>query len=58
MSLAFKSANNDLSLSSMNLPKIIPSAALFGKEKAIVINHDGQRYVLRITKLRKLILTK
>jgi hemin uptake protein HemP len=38
--------------------KVISSAALFGKDKSIVIMHDGQRYILRITKLRKLILTK
>jgi hemin uptake protein HemP len=38
--------------------KVISSATLLGKEKSIVILHDGQRYRLSITKLRKLILTK
>lgn len=38
--------------------KVISSAALLGQEKSIVILHDGQRYTLSITKLRKLILTK
>ncbi|MBU3602432.1 hemin uptake protein HemP [Polynucleobacter sp. AM-25C3] len=58
MNLELKSSAKDLFFIDPNLPKIIPSSALFGKEKSIVINHDGQRYVLRITKLRKLILTK
>ncbi len=58
MSFELKSLNTDLSLSGSDLPKIIPSSILFGKQKSIVINHDGQQYVLRITKLRKLILTK
>jgi hemin uptake protein HemP len=40
------------------LPKTIFSAALLGKQNQIYIVHDGQRYLLRITKLRKLILTK
>jgi hemin uptake protein HemP len=38
--------------------KVIPSANLLGKEKSVVIVHDDQRYVLSITKLGKLILTK
>lgn len=38
--------------------RVISSTSLLGKEKAIVILHDGQKYTLRITKLRKLILTK
>lgn len=42
----------------MNLNKVIASATLFGKQKTVVITHDGERYILRITKLRKLILTK
>ena len=42
----------------MESPKIISSAALLGKQNQIFIVHDGQRYQLRITKLRKLILTK
>jgi hemin uptake protein HemP len=39
-------------------PKTISSAALLGKQNQIFIDHDGHRYQLRITKLRKLILTK
>jgi hemin uptake protein HemP len=39
-------------------PKTISSAALLGKHNQIFIVHDGQRYQLRITKLKKLILTK
>jgi len=38
--------------------RVISSAALLGKEKSVVILHDGQKYRLSITKLRKLILTK
>jgi len=44
--------------SQLRLDKVIASATLFGKEKTVVIIHDGERYVLRITKLKKLILTK
>ena len=58
MNFELKSFNNDLPIPDKDLPKIIPSSILFGKEKAIAIHHDGQRYILRITKLRKLILTK
>jgi hemin uptake protein HemP len=42
----------------LSLDKVIASATLFGKEKIVVIIHDGERYILRITKLKKLILTK
>jgi hemin uptake protein HemP len=42
----------------LSLDKVIASTTLFGKEKTIVIIHDGERYILRITKLKKLILTK
>lgn len=38
--------------------KVISSASLLGKDKSVVIVHDDQRYVLRVTKLGKLILTK
>ena len=38
--------------------KVVSSATLLGQDKSIVILHDGQRYTLSITKLRKLILTK
>ncbi len=36
----------------------VPSAALFGCDREIVILHRGQEYRLRITKADKLILTK
>jgi hemin uptake protein HemP len=42
----------------LSLNKTIASTSLFGKEKTVVIIHDGERYILRITKLKKLILTK
>ena len=45
-------------LVSLEYPQTISSAALLGKQNQIFIIHDGQRYLLRITKLRKLILTK
>ncbi|HBK44363.1 MAG TPA: hemin transporter HemP [Polynucleobacter sp.] len=38
--------------------KAISSESLLGKNKSVVIVHDDQRYVLSITKLGKLILTK
>ena len=38
--------------------KVISSESLLGKNKSVVIVHDDQRYVLSITKLGKLILTK
>ena len=38
--------------------KVVSSSTLLGQGKSIVILHDGQRYTLSITKLRKLILTK
>ncbi|WP_216269634.1 hemin uptake protein HemP [Polynucleobacter sp. Nonnen-W13] len=44
--------------SQLSLNKVIASTNLFGKEKTVVIIHDGERYILRITKLKKLILTK
>jgi len=41
-----------------NWGRVISSGSLLGKDKSVVIVHDGQRYVLSITKLGKLILTK
>ena len=37
---------------------VILSATLLGKEKSVIILHEGHKYLLSITKLRKLILTK
>ncbi|MBK7898596.1 MAG: hemin uptake protein HemP [Betaproteobacteria bacterium] len=39
-------------------PDPIPSRALFGDHQAVEIEHAGQRYLLRITRENKLILTK
>ncbi|MBP6036866.1 MAG: hemin uptake protein HemP [Azonexus sp.] len=36
----------------------MPSRALFGDHQAVEIEHAGQRYLLRITRENKLILTK
>ncbi|QWD64520.1 hemin uptake protein HemP [Polynucleobacter sp. MWH-UH2A] len=47
-----------VSAATLESPKIISSSALLGKQNQILIVHDGQLYQLRITKLRKLILTK
>lgn len=41
-----------------SLHGVILSSALLGNEKSVVILHEGQKYRLSITKLRKLILTK
>jgi hemin uptake protein HemP len=37
---------------------VVRSADLFGERKEIVIEHDGERYRLRITRRGKLILQK
>ena len=39
-------------------PTTICSRTLLGERKLLFIIHEGERYQLRITKLRKLILTK
>jgi hemin uptake protein HemP len=49
---------DDYGAPQLNLDRVIASTTLFGKEKTVVIIHDGERYILRITKLKKLILTK
>jgi hemin uptake protein HemP len=36
----------------------VPAEAVFGKDREIVIVHDGSRYRLRITRKNKLILQK
>jgi hemin uptake protein HemP len=38
--------------------KVIHSAELFGKEKEIIILHEGNEYRMKITKASKLILNK
>lgn len=39
-------------------PETVSSRTLFGKHRTLVIDHEGERYTLRITSNRKLILTK
>jgi hemin uptake protein HemP len=38
--------------------KVVRTQELFGAEKEIVIDHEGERYRLRITRRGKLILQK
>ena len=58
MNLDVQALNQVADFSKATINKVISSNALFGKDKSIVILHDGQRYLLSMTKLRKLILTK
>lgn len=37
---------------------VVPSSRLFGGARTVWIDHAGQRYMLRITRENKLILTK
>jgi hemin uptake protein HemP len=37
---------------------VVDSSKLFGGHKQVVIGHNGQRYVLKITRYGKLILNK
>lgn len=39
-------------------PRMIPSEQLLGVQGTLHIEHQGERYVLRITRQGKLILTK
>jgi hemin uptake protein HemP len=39
-------------------PRVIPSAELLGERGQLLIEHQGERYLLRITRQGKLILTK
>ena len=41
-----------------NISDVILSSTLLGQEKSVFILHEGHKYRLSITKLRKLILTK
>ncbi|MBZ0169317.1 MAG: hemin uptake protein HemP [Kofleriaceae bacterium] len=43
---------------SLRCRRKIESAALFQRDRELVIIHEGQEYVLRITRNGKLILTK
>jgi hemin uptake protein HemP len=38
--------------------RVVRTQELFGEEREIVIDHDGERYKLRITRRGKLILQK
>ncbi len=39
-------------------PRVVSAQELFGGEREICIEHEGERYVLRITRRGKLILQK
>ena len=39
-------------------PKVVSARELFAGEREICIEHEGERYVLRITRRGKLILQK
>ena len=39
-------------------PKVVSAEELFAGQREICIEHDGERYVLRITRRGKLILQK
>lgn len=39
-------------------PRVIPSGELLGQGGRILIEHQGEHYLLRITRQGKLILTK
>lgn len=58
MNLDCRGPNQDSYCIGKDSGKVVSSATLLGQDKSIVILHDGQRYILSITKLRKLILTK
>jgi hemin uptake protein HemP len=40
------------------LPSVVPAEELFQGRREIVIEHEGERYRLRITRRNKLILQK
>lgn len=44
--------------STIDAPAEVSSQTLFGGRRVLNIEHEGQRYTLRITSNRKLILTK
>ncbi|MBU3543756.1 hemin uptake protein HemP [Polynucleobacter sp. MWH-Mekk-B1] len=52
------SSESKLNQSAPEMPKTVLSDTLLGPGKLVFILHDGHRYQLRVTKLRKLILTK
>jgi hemin uptake protein HemP len=39
-------------------PRVLNTRALFGDRREVWIEHDGERYCLRITRRNKLILRK
>ncbi|OOG21234.1 hypothetical protein B1C78_16470 [Thioalkalivibrio denitrificans] len=39
-------------------PEVLSSHVLLGRHRQVLIEHQGERYVLRITRHGKLILTK
>jgi len=53
-----KKPTDPLTSESKETPKIVSAAALFAGKREICIEHEGNRYVLRITRRGKLILQK
>ena len=41
-----------------DVPRVIPSHELLGERGQLHIEHQGERYLLRVTRQGKLILTK
>ena len=39
-------------------PRVVPSRELLGEQGRLQIEHQGERYLLRVTRQGKLILTK
>lgn len=46
------------SIGASQAPSVVSAMELLGAAKAVVIEHQGQRYELRLTRNGKLILTK
>jgi hemin uptake protein HemP len=53
-----KNPSDPLTSESKESPKIVSTAALFAGRREICIEHEGNSYVLRITRRGKLILQK
>ena len=53
-----KNPTDPLANKAKESPKVVSAAALFAGKREICIEHEGNRYVLRITRRGKLILQK
>lgn len=51
-------ASKPAAVGSQDAPKVVSARDLFAGEREICIEHEGERYVLRITRRGKLILQK